>query len=119
LRTPAKSPSFTAQLTVFTFRLMQKITVGQLRVLTFPRIYTFPAPNEDSTNTRPDLKAELRVVNDAFWIRLCTMGDLGFAEAYMYGDVVCDDLVTLFHVGSSVFTRYLWMERSLTMCHHF
>ncbi|EPQ54577.1 cyclopropane-fatty-acyl-phospholipid synthase [Gloeophyllum trabeum ATCC 11539] len=44
----------------------------------------------------PELKAELRVVNDVFWVRLCTMSDLGFAEAYMYGDVECDDLVSVF-----------------------
>ncbi|KDR82375.1 hypothetical protein GALMADRAFT_220377 [Galerina marginata CBS 339.88] len=84
--------------------LMQKITIGQLRVLTFSHIYTFPIPevgddaNPSKTNPRPDLKAELRVVNDSFWVRLCAMGDLGFAEAYMYGDVECDDLVSLFQM---------------------
>ncbi|KAJ3483136.1 hypothetical protein NLJ89_g12089 [Agrocybe chaxingu] len=83
--------------------LMQKITVGHLRVLTLSHIYTFPIAgpgNEQPTvpNPRPDLKAELRVVNDAFWVRLCTMGDLGFSEAYMYGDVECDDLVALFQM---------------------
>ena len=60
----------------------------------------FPSPDkvaaEDATSP---LKAELRVVDDAFWIRLCTMGDLGFAEAYMYGEVECDDLVTTFLVS--------------------
>ncbi|KAG6878299.1 hypothetical protein C0993_009305 [Termitomyces sp. T159_Od127] len=45
-----------------------------------------------------DFKAELRVISDVFWVRLCTMGDLGFAEAYMYGEVECDDLVSLFRV---------------------
>ena len=82
---------------------MQNITKGHLRVLTYSHIYNFPSPDsstaKDSTNAMPDLKAELRVVNDVFWIRLCTMGDLGFAEAYMYGDVECDDLVSMFLVG--------------------
>lgn len=81
---------------------MQNIKVGQLRVLTYSHIYTFPIPEpgnvSTSTNKRPDLKAELRVVNDSFWVRLCAMGDLGFSEAYMYGDVECDDLVSLFEV---------------------
>lgn len=91
---------------------MQNITIGQLRVLTFSHIYTFPIPEpgnrSQSTNPRPDLKAELRVVNDSFWVRLCTMSDLGFAEAYMYGDVECDDLVTLFEVRRrSVITRHV------------
>lgn len=78
-------------------RLMQRITNGHLRVLTFGHIYNFPAVSND-LNAAPDLKSELRVSNNVFWIRLCAMGDLGFAEAYMYGDVECDDLVSLFQV---------------------
>ncbi|KAF8158538.1 CFS1-like protein [Crassisporium funariophilum] len=70
---------------------MQNIAVGQLRVVTDTQVYTFPRPVDE-------LKAELRVVNDAFWVRLCAMGDLGFAEAYMYGDVQCSDLVSLFKI---------------------
>ncbi|KIJ42342.1 hypothetical protein M422DRAFT_31315 [Sphaerobolus stellatus SS14] len=80
--------------------LMQKTTKGHLRVLTYEHIYNFPAlrttPAEEDDHS--DLKAELRVSNDAFWIRLFTMSDLGFAEAYMYGEVECDDLVTLFEI---------------------
>lgn len=80
---------------------MQNITKGQLRVFTYDHIYTFPAPGskEEAENEMPELKAELRVVNDVFWVRLCTMSDLGFAEAYMYGDVECDDLVSVFMVS--------------------
>jgi hypothetical protein len=82
--------------------LMQNITRGHLRVLTYSHIYNFPAlsasaeDNED--NECPGLAAELRVANDVFWIRLFMMSDLGFAEAYMYGDVECDDLVAVFEV---------------------
>ncbi|KIM48716.1 hypothetical protein M413DRAFT_437892 [Hebeloma cylindrosporum] len=78
--------------------LMQKIRVGQLCVLTNSHVYTFPIANDDGDATRADLKAEIRVINDTFWVRLCAMSDLGFAEAYMYGDVECDDLVTLFEM---------------------
>lgn len=80
---------------------MQNISQGHLRVLTFSHIYNFPSPDADDkgANPIPGLKAELRVVNDIFWIRLCTMSDLGFAEAYMYGDVECDDLVSTFLVS--------------------
>ena len=84
---------------------MQKMTVGQLRVLTNSHDYTFPNPMEPgdgSPNSRPDLKADIRVINDTFWVRLCSMSDLGFAEAYMYGDVECDDLVSLFEVRHSL-----------------
>ncbi|KAJ4481962.1 CFS1-like protein [Lentinula aciculospora] len=77
---------------------MRNITKGQLKVLTFSHIYTFPS--HTATEECPDNghKAELRVVNDVFWLRLCAMGDLGFSEAYMYGDVECDDLVSLFQI---------------------
>ncbi|KAF8588585.1 CFS1-like protein [Ramaria rubella] len=79
--------------------LMQNITRGHLRVLTYSHIYNFPAPSKfPGDNDYPDVKAELRVTNDVFWIRLFMMSDLGFAEAYMYGDVECDDLVAVFEM---------------------
>ncbi|KDQ27768.1 hypothetical protein PLEOSDRAFT_1040411 [Pleurotus ostreatus PC15] len=74
---------------------MERITVGELRVLTLSNVYEFRGSHSDEQSP---LKAELRVVNDVFWVRLCSMGDLGFAEAYMYGDVECDDLVSLFMI---------------------
>ncbi|TRM60495.1 CFS1-like protein [Schizophyllum amplum] len=73
---------------------MRKIDKGQLRILTLNDVYQFPA-RQDKQGER---KAELRVSHDAFWLRLCLMGDLGFSEAYMYSEVECDDLVTLFLV---------------------
>ncbi|CAE6503715.1 unnamed protein product [Rhizoctonia solani] len=76
--------------------LMQRITVGHLRVLTESHIYNFPALGSENAQDGPS--AELRVVKDSFWIRLVTMSDLGFAEAFMYGDVECDDLVALFKI---------------------
>ncbi|KZV98619.1 cyclopropane-fatty-acyl-phospholipid synthase [Exidia glandulosa HHB12029] len=44
--------------------------------------------------------AELRVVRDTFWVRLACMGGLGFAEAYMFGDVHCapEDLRSVFKI---------------------
>ncbi|TBU29980.1 cyclopropane-fatty-acyl-phospholipid synthase [Dichomitus squalens] len=42
--------------------------------------------------------AELTVLNPNFWLRLCAMGDLGFSEAYMYGEIDCEDLVQVFLV---------------------
>ena len=76
---------------------MGSIRVGELRVCTPEQAYVFPAPDVQG-NPRPNLKAELRVLSDAFWLRLCIAGDLGFAEAYMFGDVGCDDLISLFQV---------------------
>ena len=76
---------------------MGSIRVGELRVSTPEQVYVFPVPDVQG-NRRPNLKAELRVMSDTFWLRLCTAGDLGFAEAYMFGDVACDDLISLFQV---------------------
>ena len=78
---------------------MASIRVGELTVCTPEEVYVFPSsPPDVQDNRRPDLKAEVRVLSDAFWLRLCTAGDLGFAEAYMFGDVACDDLISLFQV---------------------
>ena len=79
-------------------RLMQKITHGRLCVVcTGGQTRLFPE-NRSQGPDGGDLKADIRVKSDTFWIRLCLMGDLGFAEAYMYGEVECDDLVSLFKV---------------------
>ena len=75
--------------------MLSRISEGHLRILTQNTTYDFP----DTCKTDDhDLKAELKVVSDTFWIRLATMGDLGFAEAYMYGDVDCEDLISTFTV---------------------
>ncbi|KAH0586547.1 hypothetical protein H2248_007773 [Termitomyces sp. 'cryptogamus'] len=78
--------------------LMSRITTGRLKVLTSSRIYSFPTVENQVEKSDVEFEAELRVINDAFWVRLCTMSDLGFAEAYMYGEVECDDLVSLFRI---------------------
>ncbi|KAI4521657.1 CFS1-like protein [Schizophyllum commune Loenen D] len=73
---------------------MRKIDKGQLRVVTKNQVYQFPdRPTEYGERT-----TEIRVLNDAFWLRLCLMGDLGFSEAYMYYEVECEDLVSLFQI---------------------
>lgn len=77
--------------------VLQKITHGTLRVVTSDHTYDFDSPRELGDPSTPN--AELRVVSDTFWIRLCLMNDLGFSEAYMYGEVECDDLIPLFLVG--------------------
>lgn len=84
--------------------MMSRITKGRLRIVTDSHVYIFPPPGSpaDKRNPVPGLTAEFRVLNPTFWIRLCLMSDLGFAEAYMYGDAECNDLSTLFKV------RPLW-----------
>lgn len=45
-------------------------------------------------------RCELVVKKDAFWVRLFLFADMGFAEAYMLGDVECEDLTSFFEVCS-------------------
>ncbi|KAL7417892.1 S-adenosyl-L-methionine-dependent methyltransferase [Mrakia frigida] len=89
--------------------MMQRIEVGTLRVLTEDGVYQFPPPDlnndlfeQDSSRTLDDgevaPKAEIRVLNDSFWIRLVLLGDLGFSEAFMWGDVEVDELAALFRI---------------------
>lgn len=78
-------------------RTLQSIQYGQLRIHTPNRTYVFP----DSASPAK-VQAEIRVVRPAFWLRLCLMSDLGFSEAYMFGDIECDDLIAVFTVSNSI-----------------
>lgn len=72
----------------------QSIKYGKLRILTDQGVYTFPPDAKDDVEA-----AEIRVIRDTFWLRLVTLGDLGFAEAYMSGDCEVSDLVKVFQVS--------------------
>ncbi|KDQ55228.1 hypothetical protein JAAARDRAFT_37756 [Jaapia argillacea MUCL 33604] len=48
----------------------------------------------------------LRVFSDEFWVRVLFSGDLGFSEAYIYGDVEVSDLKGIMK---------LWLENTATM----
>ncbi|TVY65611.1 Tuberculostearic acid methyltransferase UfaA1 [Lachnellula suecica] len=43
-------------------------------------------------------KVELVVRKEAFWVRLFLFADMGFAEAYMLGEVECEDLTGFFQL---------------------
>ncbi|KAL8279229.1 hypothetical protein RQP46_008266 [Phenoliferia psychrophenolica] len=88
--------------------LMERLERGQLRVVTpegklytfgTPAIYNdkFPNPNKSAVPSAADeIRTELRVVNDAFWVRMLLLADLGFSEAYMCGDIEVDNLEDIF-----------------------
>lgn len=79
------------------------IAYGQLRLVTLDNDYTFPTEEKRKELglglLKEEEKVEIRVVRDTFWLRLVTLGDLGFAEAYMAGDCEVSDLVKVFKVG--------------------
>ena len=47
-------------------------------------------------------KVELLVKKETFWVRLFLFADMGFAEAYMLGEVECADLTSFFQVSTSL-----------------
>ncbi|OTB14083.1 hypothetical protein K445DRAFT_302646 [Daldinia sp. EC12] len=47
-------------------------------------------------NTVP--RVEIRVKDDAFWMRLLLFADMGFAESYMLGEFECVDLTAFFQL---------------------
>lgn len=49
------------------------------------------------TSKRPG-KVELVVHKESFWVRLFLFADMGFAEAYMLGEIQCVDLTGFFQV---------------------
>ena len=81
--------------------LLQRISNGTLIIHTPEHTYRFGEqqdPRREPSRILHTPVAELHVRNPNFWLRLCAMGDLGFSEAYMYGEVDVDDLVTVFMV---------------------
>ncbi|KAK4698916.1 cyclopropane-fatty-acyl-phospholipid synthase, partial [Phenoliferia sp. Uapishka_3] len=88
--------------------MMERLERGQLRMITPDgKLYTFgtpaiynaenPNPNKSAPPSSADeIRTELRVVNDAFWVRMLLLADLGFSEAYMCGDIEVDNLEDIF-----------------------
>lgn len=89
------------------FSLLKNITNGQLNIQTPSRTYSFPEKLSSDGSQTDLLQVQLTVRNPTFWLRLAAMGDLGFAEAYMYGEVECDDLIKVFMVGLSLYIRVI------------
>lgn len=50
-------------------------------------------------------RVELVVKSDAFWMRLFLFADMGFAEAYMLGEIECKDLTAFFQVSKMLSLR--------------
>ena len=84
-----------AELGVTSF--LKNLRHGQIRIVTPSHVYSFPLAGTGLRNEHPNLRVELKVVHESFWTRMLTMSDLGFAEAYMYGEVRIPT-VPCFHV---------------------
>ena len=83
--------------------MSHSITYGRLRILTLNQgVYVFPSDEKRASLGLGEVEegetVDIRVIRDTFWLRLVTLGDLGFAEAYMAGDCEVSDLVQVFKV---------------------
>jgi len=54
--------------------------------------------NGTKTKGRAAKKVELRIRKESFWVRLFLFADMGFAEAYMLGEMGCADLTAFFQL---------------------
>lgn len=85
-------------LTSSLIRLFRNIRHGRLTIRTPTQTYVFPEVLH-SGNSAPELTAAMNIVDPVFWLRLCFMSDLGFAESYMFGEVECNNLIDVFSVS--------------------
>ena len=84
--------------------LLKQVQVGSLQITDTDGTLTICGSprrasvedSEKSVYTIPH--AELRVLNDLFWVRLAVFADMGFAESYMLGEVECPDVTAFFKV---------------------
>ncbi|EFP78021.1 uncharacterized protein PGTG_03977 [Puccinia graminis f. sp. tritici CRL 75-36-700-3] len=77
--------------------LMSKIEYGQIKLNTETESLVF-GRSKVHPETSEELAAVIQVVNDAFWLRMFLLSDIGFAEAYMVGDIQVDRLDSLFKI---------------------
>ncbi|KAI0821219.1 Mycolic acid cyclopropane synthetase-domain-containing protein [Irpex lacteus] len=99
----AKSQTVSDFVEAAVVRTLQNITVGQLTITTDGTTYTFPtkpAGGPKSSNESDGPYARIVVKNKSFFLRLAASPDIGFAEAYMFGDIdiETDQLVDVFRI---------------------
>lgn len=84
--------------------LLKNIQVGSLVIVDTDGTTTICGSprrtGDDNTNNNKSAytipHAELRVLNELFWVRLLVLADMGFAESYMLSEVECSDLTAFF-----------------------
>ncbi|KAJ1558058.1 hypothetical protein HK405_014510 [Cladochytrium tenue] len=98
------------------FRVLARTRVGRIRIVDAvpgrppafaPRVFG-PRPGTSTASDAAVAAAErcrpaITVRSDTFWLRLALYNATGFGEAYMYGEVVVEDLAGLLLVGASQF----------------
>ena len=98
--------------------LLKNIQVGSLQITDTDGTLTIcgsprRADSDGEKNVYTIPHAELKVLNDLFWVRLVLFADMGFAESYMLGEVACPD-ITAFCKLFIVNRKYLSNGTTLT-----
>ena len=78
---------------------LKSISQGQLIIRTSEHTYCFPESTTLDSNKSPNVQATITVRNPTFWLRIALTSDMGFAEAFMFGDIECDNLINVFEVS--------------------
>ncbi|KAF8813872.1 CFS1-like protein, partial [Phlegmacium glaucopus] len=73
---------------------LSKITIGEVTIISPERTWHFGSPSA----AHPELNSILKVRSKAFWTRIAIFTDVGLAEAFMYGDVDCDDITVMLKI---------------------
>lgn len=84
--------------------LLEKISIGELKVITPTQTWDFGLYSP----AHPNLRAVLQVRSDAFWTRIALFTDLGLAEAFMYGDGMAGYQTT----KALMLTTFQWTART-------
>ncbi|KAI0102481.1 cyclopropane-fatty-acyl-phospholipid synthase [Nemania sp. FL0031] len=74
--------------------LFRKIEIGQLTIVDGK----YKTICGRATSNSSELRAELVVHKEAFWVRMLLFADMGFADSYMLGEVACTDLASFFEI---------------------
>ncbi|KAL9633646.1 MAG: hypothetical protein Q9164_004581 [Protoblastenia rupestris] len=75
--------------------LLQRIELGQLVVTDHDGSVTVCG----HTNGRDEVpRTQLKVLKEAFWVRVLLFADMGFSESFMLGEFACPDLVSFFRL---------------------
>lgn len=78
---------------------LKSVSQGQLVIRTPEHTYCFPESSTSDSNKSPHVQATITVRKPTFWLRIALTSDMGFAEAFMFGDIECDSLINVFEVS--------------------
>ena len=81
--------------------ILKNIQIGSLQVTDADGTYTIcgsprRSDSKEERSVYSIAHAELRVLNDLFWVRALLFADMGFAESYMLGEIECPDITAFF-----------------------